>query len=194
MRKVTVERKTKETNIKLGLNLDGEGRYKVNTPAGFFNHMLESFCKHGLFDIEIEAAGDTEVDFHHLVEDVGICLGQALDKALAKREKINRFGWAVVPMDEALVMSSIDISGRPLLVYDVDIKKQKVGEYDTELTEEFLKALSDNAKLCLHVRLLNGANAHHTIEAIFKSISKSLKAAVSINPLIKGVLSTKDVI
>ncbi len=194
MRKAIIERKTRETEIRLKLNIDGVGKCKVNTPAGFFNHMLESFCKHGLFDIEIEAKGDIEVGFHHLVEDIGICLGMAFDKALKKREKIVRFGWSIVPMDEALVLSSIDISGRPLLVYKVKMKNQKIGEFDTELVEEFFKALSDNAKITLHINLFYGNNAHHIVEAVFKSVSKSLAQASSISQKIKGVLSTKDVI
>jgi len=194
MRKTTIKRETKETKIELTLNLDGKGECNINTPAGFFNHMMETFCKHGLFDLNIKAEGDVEVDYHHLVEDVGICLGLAIDKILDKKEKINRFGWAIVPMDEALAQTSIDISGRPLLSYKVKMRNQKIGEFDTELVGEFFKALADNAKLTLHIRVFEGNNAHHIVESIFKSVSKSLRQAVTINSHIKGVLSTKDVI
>ncbi len=194
MRQTTIKRETKETNIELTLNLDGKGECDINTPAGFFNHMMETFCKHGLFDLDIKAEGDVEVDYHHLVEDVGICLGLAIDKILDKKEKINRFGWAIVPMDEALAQTSIDISGRPLLSYKVKMRNQKIGEFDTELVGEFFKALADNAKLTLHIRVFEGNNAHHIVESIFKSVSKSLRQAVTINSHIKGVLSTKDVI
>jgi len=192
MRKSEIYRKTKETEIKVFLNLDGEGDYKINTDVGFFNHMLETFCKHSIFDLIIEAKGDIEVDYHHLVEDVGICLGEAFSKALKNKEKIKRFGWAVIPMDEALSLVAVDICNRPLLVWDVKLKNEKIGNFDAALIKEFFKAFADNAKITLHIKLLTGSNAHHTIESIFKSFSKALSYAVEIDTRIKGIPSTKD--
>jgi imidazoleglycerol-phosphate dehydratase len=194
MRKSDVYRKTKETEIRLKLNIDGKGKCDLNFKAGFFNHMLENFCKHSLFDIQIDAKGDIDVDFHHLVEDIGICLGEAFSKALGKKEKITRFGWAVVPMDETLVLSAVDISGRPFLGWNVKIKSQKIGSFDTELIKEFFKAFVDNSKITLHIILLSGNNTHHIIEAIFKSVSKALSFSVAINEKIDGVPSTKNVL
>ncbi len=194
MRQASIKRKTKETNIALKLNLDGKGDSKIDVPKGFFNHMLETFAKHAIFDLEIKAQGDIEVDYHHIVEDIGICLGQALNKALGDKKQINRFGWAVVPMDEALTLCSIDISGRPVFKYDVKLKTSKVGEFDTELIKEFFKAFSDNSRMSLHINTLYSSNSHHTIESVFKSFSQALKIAVRINKNIKGIPSVKDVI
>ncbi len=194
MRKAEIKRKTGETDIMLKLCLDGNGKSKIDIPQGFLTHMLETFSKHSLFNLDIQAKGDIHVDFHHLVEDIGICLGQAFDKALGDKKQINRFGWAVVPMDEALTLCSLDISGRPVLNWDVKIKHSKVGEFDTELIKEFFKAFTDNSKITLHLNSLHGANAHHTIESIFKSFSKACQIAVAINKNIEGVPSVKDVI
>lgn len=194
MRKSSIKRKTGETDISLSLDLDGKGNSDIKIPQGFITHMLETFAKHGLFDLNIEAKGDIHVDFHHIVEDIGICLGQAFDKALGDKKQITRFSWAVVPMDEALTLCSIDISGRPLLKYDVKIKHSKVGDFDTELIQEFFKAFSDNSKITLHIQNLSGSNAHHTIESVFKAFSKALSSAVDINKNIEGVPSVKNVI
>ncbi len=194
MRKAEIKRKTKETNISLKMNLDGKGASKINMPKGFFNHMLETFAKHSSIDLDIRASGDIEVDLHHIVEDIGICLGQALNKALGDKKQINRFGWAVVPMDESLTLCSIDIGGRPAFKYKVKLKNSKVGEFDTELIKEFFKALSDNAKINLHINTLYGTNSHHVIESVFKSFSRAVKIAVAKDRNIKGVPSVKDVI
>jgi len=194
MRQVIIKRKTKETDISLKLNLDGRGTAKIDMPKGFFNHMLESFTKHALFDLEIKAKGDIEVDYHHIIEDIGICLGQAINKALGEKKQINRFGWAVVPMDEALTLCSLDIGGRPVFKYKVKLKTSKIGDFDTELIKEFFKAFSDNAKINLHINTLYGTNSHHIIESIFKSFSQALRISVAVNKNIKGVPSVKDVI
>lgn len=194
MRKAKITRKTKETDIILSLNLDGKGDSSLDAPKGFFNHMLETFARHSLIDLNIKAAGDIEVDFHHIVEDIGICLGRAFNDALGDKKQINRFGWAAVPMDEALTLCSIDISGRPAFKYNVKLKNSKVGEFDTELVKEFFKAFSDNAKITLHINTYYGTNSHHIIESIFKSFSQAVKIAVQLNKNTRGVPSVKDVI
>ncbi len=194
MRKAEIKRKTKETDITLKINLDGNGTSKIDIPKGFFIHMLETFAKHSSIDLEIKARGDIEVDFHHIVEDIGICLGQAVNNALGNKKQINRFGWAVVPMDEALTLCSIDIGGRPAFKYKVKIKNSKVGDFDTELIKEFFKAFSDNSKINLHFNTFYGTNGHHIIESVFKSFSQAMKAAVRIDKKAKGVPSVKNVI
>lgn len=194
MRTSEINRKTGETDISLKIDLDGKGKSSIDVPQGFITHMLETFAKHALFDLEIKAKGDIHVDFHHLVEDIGICLGQAIDKALGDKKQITRFAWAVVPMDEALTLCSIDISGRSVLKYNVKIEPSKVGDFDTELINEFFKAVADNAKIALHIKNLDGSNAHHTIESVFKAFSKAMKIAVQIDKKVEGVPSVKDVI
>lgn len=190
-RTAKVERKTKETQITVSLNLDGTGESTISTGVGFFDHMLTAMAKHGLMDMNIQAKGDLEVDPHHTVEDVGIVIGKAIDKALGDKVGIVRFGWAVIPMDEALVLSSIDISGRGIICYDVDIEQEKIGALDTILLSEFFESVARNAGLTLHIRKLAGTDPHHTAEAVFKSFAKALQAAVSISDRIQGVPSTK---
>ena len=193
-RTASIERVTGETAIKVALTLDGNGQTAVATGIGFFDHMLILFGKHGLFDLTVTVKGDLEVDGHHTVEDTGIVLGQALAKALGDKTGIKRYGTAFVPMDEALAMVSLDISGRPYLVFDAVLPGERVGQFDSELTEEFLRALSLHAGLTLHVRLLSGKNTHHMIEAIFKALGRALDEATRQDDRIQGVMSTKGMI
>lgn len=190
----TVERATAETDIKLTLNLDGTGKAEVGTGIGFFDHMLNLWAKHGLFDLTVKAKGDLEVDGHHTVEDTGIVLGKALAQALGDKSGIRRYGTSFVPMDEALAMVVVDISGRPYLQCDISLSATRIGDYDAELTEEFLRALVVNAGLTVHVRLLSGKNAHHITEAIFKALGRALDEASRKDDRITGVMSTKGVI
>lgn len=186
-----IERNTKETNISISLNIDGTGTYEIDTTIPFFDHMLSLMSKHGLFDLKIEASGDTEVDFHHTVEDVGICLGMAIKDALKDKKGMKRYGTATVPMDEALATVSLDISARPELVFKVETPKTKIGDFDTELVKEFFKALSNHGGITLHINLHYGSNLHHIIEAIFKAFAQALDQATSIDPRITDILSTK---
>lgn len=195
MRTAEIVRNTGETQIKLSINLDGNGEYTVNTGCGFLNHMLELFARHGGFDLQVECSGDIDVDFHHTVEDVGIVLGSALKHALGDCRGIVRYGSFLLPMDESLVLCALDISGRDCLVYGLNIPTQKVGDFDTELCEEFFTALCRSAGITLHLKQLDGKNSHHIIEAAFKGFARALKAAVSIDsanadriPSTKGVL------
>lgn len=190
-REATVYRKTGETEVDISLNLDGEGTYEVNTGIGFFDHMLNLMAKHGLLDVIIKSKGDIEVDGHHTVEDVGIVLGQCLKKSLGDKKGIKRYGTSFVPMDEALTTVSLDISGRPYIVCDFNFTVDKVGELDTELVEEFLRAFAFNAEITLHARVLYGKNNHHMIEGIFKALGRAIREAVDIDSRIKGVMSTK---
>jgi len=191
-RQARVERKTKETEIALQLNLDGTGASKVQTPIPFFSHMLEAWAKHGLMDLAIEASGDVEVDIHHTVEDVGIVLGQALRQALADKRGIVRYGTAFVPMDEALVQASVDLSGRPFLVFNVPVARTRVSNFDLDMLQEFFRAFAFNAEITLHVTMHYGHNLHHIAEAVFKAVGRSLAEATRLNPRIAGVLpSTK---
>lgn len=194
IRKGEIHRKTGETEIKVNMNLDGEGIGRINTPIPFLNHMLELFTKHSLFDLELTASGDVEVDFHHTVEDIGICLGKAFNKALGDKRGIKRFCSAFIPMDEALVLLAADISGRPFLKYDVNIPAERVGTFDTELVEEFFRAFVNSGNFTLHVRLIEGKNAHHIIEAVFKALGRVLSGAVELDSRIKGVPSTKGIL
>lgn len=194
MRRAEIERITQETQIKLSLNLDG-GDYRIDTGCGFLNHMLELFAAHGGFGLQISAQGDTEVDYHHTVEDVGIVLGQALRQALGDMRGVVRYGQQLLPMDEALLLAVVDISGRVYLVYDVTLPTAKVGDFDTELAEEFMQALVRNAGLTLHCRMLAGHNSHHIIEALFKAVARALRQAVQLDarqadkiPSTKGVI------
>lgn len=195
-----VERITSETNIKLFLNLDGVGKYKVKTQIPFINHMLELFAKHGLFDLEIEAVGDVQLGDHHLVEDIGICLGEAVKDALGDKKGIRRYGESSVPMDEALAKVILDISGRPCLVYDVNPKSkgavrrstaEKIGTFDYRLAKEFFQAFCNNAGVTLHIRLEYGDDLHHIVEAVFKAFGRALGIAVQVDQRVKTVPSTK---
>lgn len=186
-----VYRKTGETEIKLEINLYGEGKYDIKTGIGFFDHMLNLMARHGLIDVKLEAKGDLQVDSHHTVEDVGIVLGQSFKKALGDKKGIKRYGTSFVPMDEALASVSIDISGRPYIVCDFNFTVEKLGEMDTELVEEFLRALAFNAGITLHARILYGKNNHHMIEAVFKALGRALREAVDRDEKINGVMSTK---
>ncbi|MDD3158176.1 imidazoleglycerol-phosphate dehydratase HisB [Anaeromusa sp.] len=191
MRTAAVERRTAETKICLSVQLDEPKTPLVQTGLGFFDHMLVLLGRHGFFGLQLEVQGDLEVDGHHTVEDTGICLGQALQQALGDKAGIARYGTAFVPMDEALAMVSLDISGRPYLVFEAQLPFGKVGDFDLELVEEFLRALSVHAGLTLHVRLLSGKNAHHMVEAIFKALGRALAEAMAKDSRVRGVLSTK---
>lgn len=186
-----VKRKTTETDITLKINIDGSGKYSIKTPVPFLTHMLELFSKHGLFDLDINASGDVEIDSHHTVEDIGICLGEAFNKALGKKEKIKRYGEAKVPMDEALAQITLDISGRPHLTCNIPQIEDKVGQFDTELVEEFFQAFVNNSGMTLHINLISGKNSHHIIEAVFKAFARALDAATLLDPRVSGVPSTK---
>ena len=195
MRESLVERKTGETEIRVELTLDGTGKYEIDTGVGFLDHMLTLFARHGRFDLELSCKGDTWVDDHHSVEDIGIALGQAFREALGDKRGICRFGDTILPMDEALVLSAVDLSGRGLLAYDLTIPAEKVGTFDTELTEEFFRALAHNAGMTLHIRQLSGGNSHHIIEGAFKSVARSLRTAAAIDPACaEEIPSTKGVL
>jgi imidazoleglycerol-phosphate dehydratase len=187
----SIERRTAETRIALTLGLDGTGAGERGTGVGFLDHMLDLLARHGRLDLSVQAEGDLQTGAHHTVEDVGICLGQALDQALGDRAGICRYGDATVPMDEARASCAIDISGRGLLVFDAELPAGAIGNYDHELTEEFLRALATNARLTVHLRIEAGSNVHHMIEAAFKSLARALRAAVALDPSESGVPSTK---
>ncbi len=192
MRKTSIERKTKETNIRAEINLDGTGRYTIDTSVPFLDHMLSLMSKHGLFDLKIKAKGDIEIDNHHTVEDTGIVLGKAFKQALGDMRGIRRYGQASVPMDESLAAVNLDISGRPYLVYKVDFpKKSKLRDFDPDLIEDFLQAFIGHSGTTLHVSVPYGRNTHHIIEAVFKALGRALRQAVEIDPRVKGVPSTK---
>ena len=190
-RQGSVERKTRETDIRLRLALDGEGKSRIATWIGFFDHMLTAFSTHGRFDVELRCKGDLHVDAHHSVEDVGIALGQALREALGDKKGIVRFGHAYVPLDEALSRCVIDLSGRPYLHYDVTFKARQIGEMPTELFEDFFWALADHGRLNIHLEAIRGRNAHHIAETLFKSAARALSMAVALDPRVKGIPSTK---
>lgn len=195
MRNSQISRKTAETDISLTLNLDGTGASVIDTGVGFLDHMLTLFSRHGRFDLTVKCVGDTQVDDHHSVEDIGICLGKAFSEALSDKRGICRYGDTTLPMDEALILSAADISGRAYLVYDLDIPTEKVGTFDTELAEEFFIAFSANAGITLHIRQLAGRNAHHIMEGAFKSVAQSLRKAVAIDPACADEMpSTKGVL
>jgi imidazoleglycerol-phosphate dehydratase len=193
-RAAEIRRTTKETDIALSIALDGAGTYRVETGIPFLNHMLELFAKHGFFDLEIAGKGDIDVDYHHTVEDVGLTLGEALRQALGDKKGIRRFGEATVPLDEALVSVVVDLSGRPFLVYDVKLGHEKIGSFDVELIHDFLLALSNQVGMNLHVNMISGRNPHHVVEATFKGLARALSSAVSFDPRVKGVLSTKGIL
>ena len=195
MRKAEIKRKTAETDIALKINLDGTGKSKISSGCGFLDHMLTLFAKHGRFDLTLTCKGDVQVDYHHTTEDIGIVLGQAFVKALGDKKGITRYGSFILPMDEALILTAIDLSGRSFLVKDLDIKANKVGDFDTELLEEFLLAFTRNANCTLHVKQLSGSNAHHIIEGVFKCLARALKQAVKIDGAAKDEIpSTKGVL
>jgi len=193
-RSADVARKTSETDIQLSLAVDGRGQYAVATGIPFLDHMLELFTKHGFFDLTVRASGDLEVDYHHTVEDVGLALGQALREALGDKKGIRRFGEASVPLDEALVTTVVDLSGRPFFVYDVKIEQAKIGAFDVELIHDFLLALTNQAGMNLHVRMASGRNPHHIVEATFKSLARALDQATQRDARVVGVPSTKGIL
>jgi imidazoleglycerol-phosphate dehydratase len=191
-RQARVERKTKETDIVLQLNVDGTGAAKIQTGIPFFGHMLEAFARHGLMDLTVDATGDLEVDLHHTVEDVGIVLGKALREALGDRAGIVRYGTASIPMDETLVSAAVDISGRPFIVFNVPLRRTRIANMDLDLLQDFFRAVAFNAELNLHVNLHYGENLHHIAEAVFKSVARALAQATRLDPRIAGVVpSTK---
>jgi imidazoleglycerol-phosphate dehydratase len=190
-RQARVERNTKETRIELHLNLDGTGTSKIDTGMPFFSHMLEAWAKHGLMDLVVDAKGDLEVDLHHTVEDVGICLGKAFREALGDKRGIVRYGASFLPMDEALLHAAVDISGRPFLVFNVPVERTRVGNFDLDLLKDFFRAFAFNADLTLHVTMHYGENLHHIAEAVFKAVGRALAEATRVNPRVSGVLSTK---
>jgi imidazoleglycerol-phosphate dehydratase len=190
-RKAKIHRKTTETDVSIEINLDGAGNGKISTTISFMDHMLNLFARHGLINLAINSRGDTRIDDHHLVEDIGICLGDAVKKAIGDKKGIARYGSATVPMDESLCSAVIDISGRPYLIYNVDIKSKKTDKFDYSLLKEFFKSFSDHSGMTLHVNLIYGKNTHHIAEAIFKAFALALSRAVTIHGRIEGILSTK---
>ncbi len=195
MRQALVRRTTGETDVQISLNLDGSGKGAVATGVGFLDHMLTLFGRHGRFDLDVSCVGDTQVDDHHSVEDIGIALGQAFDQALGDKRGIVRYGSMLLPMDESLILSAVDLSGRGFLVYDLKIPTEKVGTFDTELGEEFFRAFAMNARCTLHLRQLAGSNSHHILEGAFKSVARSLRAAVRLDPdTLDEIPSTKGVL
>jgi len=195
MRESEINRRTAETEIGLHLNLDGTGKAAIDTGCGFLNHMLTLFARHGRFDLAVKCVGDTDVDDHHTVEDIGICLGQAFAEALGDMAGITRYGSALLPMDEALILTAVDISGRAYLAYDAEIPSQKIGTFDSELVKEFWLGFVRKANLTLHIRKLTGENSHHIAEGMFKSAARSLRAACAIDSTLNGEIpSTKGVL
>lgn len=190
-RKAECSRRTKETDITLSINLDGRGHNQIDTGIAFFDHMLDGFARHGLFDLEVKVLGDLEVDCHHTVEDTGIVLGQAILKALGEKAGIRRYGHFLLPMDEVLALCAIDLSGRPYLKYDAEFTMERLGELDTEMVREFFYAVSYSAQMNLHLKILDGGNNHHMAEALFKAFGKALDMATTEEPRIKDVWSTK---
>ena len=192
VRKSSIKRKTTETNIKINFNIDGSGKGRINTQMPFLDHMLTLFTKHGLFDLNIDASGDLEVDYHHTVEDIGIVMGQAITKAVGEKKGIKRYGSAEIPMDETLASVSLDLSGRPYLVYNVSLpRKVRIKEFDPDLIEDFFQAIVNNSGITLHINLQYGRNIHHIFEAIFKAFGRALDEATTIDSRISGVPSTK---
>lgn len=190
-RRATVERRTSETQVRVEWALDGAGYGKIRTTIPFLDHMLTLLAKHGFFDLSVEAQGDTEIDDHHTVEDIGIVMGEALKQALGAKEGIRRFGWASIPLDETLAQVTVDLSGRPYLVYHVKLPQRRIKSFDLGLFEDFFQAFAVHAALNLHVNVLYGRNAHHIVEAIFKALAKALDQATSLDERVSGVLSTK---
>ena len=194
MRRKKIVRDTKETKIALALEIDGTGAYEIDSGCGFLDHMLELFTRHGRFDIAVECEGDTKVDYHHTVEDIGIAMGSAFREALGDKRGIYRYGSMLLPMDEALVLCSLDISGRSSVIFDVDIPTQKVGDFDTELVKEFVEAMAREMGLTIHLRMLAGENSHHIIEAVFKGMGRALRQACAIEKEYADEIPTKGVL
>lgn len=195
MRRAKIERKTKETEISVELELDGEGRYDVQTGIGFLDHMLEQLARHSLIDLTLRAKGDLHIDYHHTTEDTGIAIGQALSKALGERKGIRRYGDALIPMDETLTRVALDASNRPYLIWKVNLKRDKLGTMDTELFKEFFQAIAQTGGLTLHIETLHGENTHHIVETCFKGLARALRQAIEIDPRVSsGVPSTKGVL
>jgi imidazoleglycerol-phosphate dehydratase len=190
-RRAVCERNTSETKIRVSINLDGVGKTSVDTGVPFFDHMLDAFGRHSLIDLSVVAKGDTHIDDHHTVEDVGLALGQAIDEALGSKKGIVRFGSAEIPLDEALVSATVDLSGRPFMVYNMKIRHQRVGKFEVELVNDFLQAFMTAGKMNLHINKHYGRNPHHLIEAMFKALARAMKTAISIDPRVRGVPSTK---
>ncbi len=193
-RSATIERNTSETRVRLTLNLDGRGETVIDSGVPFLDHMLNLFARHGLFDLNLEARGDIQIDCHHTVEDIGIVLGEAFKDALGDKKGINRYGQVTIPMDETLASAVVDISGRPCFIYNVDLPKAKVGEFDVELAREFFQALANHCGMNLHLNLLYGDNLHHIIEACFKALGRAMGMATRRDPRVEGVMSTKGVL
>jgi imidazoleglycerol-phosphate dehydratase len=191
MRSATIQRKTKETNISVTLEIDGSGKYSVSTGVGFLDHMLELFTKHGMFNLQLKCKGDLHVDDHHTTEDVAIALGKAFDKALKERAGISRYGSAYVPMDESLARCVVDLGGRSALVFKADFNRKKVGDLSTEMIRHFFQSFAENVKANVHVEVLYGVNTHHKIEALFKALARAMRIACEKDARVKGVLSTK---
>jgi len=194
MRSAEIKRTTAETDIVLKLNLDGKGKSKIDSGCAFLDHMLTLFAKHGSFDLMVKCKGDVEVDYHHTTEDIGICLGQAFNKALGDKKGIIRYGNMILPMDEALILSAVDLSGRSFFVKELNIPAVKVGDFDTELCEEFFQAFARTAECTLHIRQLSGSNSHHILEGAFKSVARSLKTAVAIDKNAKDQIPSTKVV
>lgn len=190
-RTAAMKRKTKETDVILSLTLDGKGKSEINTGIGFFDHMLEGFAKHGFFDLTVSVNGDLNVDGHHTVEDTGIVLGQAIKEAVGDKAGLKRYGYFILPMDDALCLCAVDLCGRPYLEFECDFKTEQIGSMDTELVREFFYAVSYSAGMNLHIKMLSGRNTHHMIEAMFKAFAKALDQATSIDERVEDVLSTK---
>lgn len=190
-RKASLKRKTTEVDVNVEINIDGTGKYDINTGIPFFDHMLEQFSKHGYFDLSVQATGDIKIDFHHTVEDVGLALGEAISKALSDKKGIRRFGEAYVPFDETLILSVVDLSGRPFCTFKIDYPKSKVGDFDIELAEEFFKSFTNSLKCNLYIEKISGGNLHHIIEAAFKSVARALDKATGIDPRSDNIPSTK---
>lgn len=193
-RKAQLKRKTKETDISLDFNIDGKGIADIDTGIGFFDHMLNHVAKHGFFDINLAAKGDLEIDCHHTIEDVGIVFGKAINESLGDKNKIKRYGSAIIPMDETLVLCSLDLSGRSYLNFDVNFSSNKIGDMDSEMVEEFFRAVATNGGMNLHIKLLDGKNNHHIAEGIFKAFANALDAATTIDNRIEGARSTKGLL
>ncbi|MDE6742951.1 MAG: imidazoleglycerol-phosphate dehydratase HisB [Lachnospiraceae bacterium] len=191
MRTAKIERKTKETEIKMSINLDGSGKSNIKTGIGFFDHMLEGFARHGFFDLDVTVNGDLSVDGHHTVEDTGIVLGNVIAKAAGDKKGMARYGYFILPMDDALVLCSIDFCGRPYLQFDCEIPSERCGYFETELLQEFFYAVAYSAGMNIHIKKISGSNSHHIIEACFKAFAKALDMATTMDPRVKDVLSTK---
>jgi imidazoleglycerol-phosphate dehydratase len=190
-RRATIERTTAETSVRVEFGLDGTGQGQIRTTIPFLDHMLALLAKHGFFNLAVQAKGDTEIDDHHTIEDIGIVMGEALKRALGSKEGVRRFGWASVPLDETLAQVTVDLSGRPYLVYHVELPQRRIKELDLGLFEDFFQAFASHAGLTLHVNVLYGRNPHHIMESVFKALAKALDQATSIDERVKGVLSTK---